>query len=383
MLKKCKIVEFDNAWARMVKQYKLENNNWVLEIHRKRDKWAEAYLRGHMFAGMRSTQRVEGMNAYFNMFLEQKVRLYEFVAQYDRALARMRVNEAETESKTENSFPVLTTPLRSLEKHAAELFTRKIFSLFRREISKEGKLFVMERVELEDRRTYHFGEYKAPTSTWTVEYFPADITIKCCCLKFESFGIPCCHMVAVMKSEQLMCIPPSCVLKRWTRRASEMSYYASQADNNFEEAREMAFQMTLKMKKLLAMRTKYNTEVGDKNIAPKLCGVGDPNIVKTKGNPGGTSSMGKPPKPRRCGYCGYGASYTRSERVKNWLQLAGERVCELDLIFNFHKAYYILDELLIAGELQESSKKTIARLITAQDSLVEAAKEQSRVVVVV
>ncbi|PSS19416.1 AP-1 complex subunit sigma-1 like, partial [Actinidia chinensis var. chinensis] len=52
-------------------------------------------------------------------------------------------------------------------------------------------------------------------------------------------------------------------------------------------------------------------------------------------------------------------------------------VCELDLIFNFHKAYYILDELLIAGELQESSKKTVARLIAAQDSLIETAKEQS------
>ncbi|KAF8019451.1 hypothetical protein BT93_G0206 [Corymbia citriodora subsp. variegata] len=51
-------------------------------------------------------------------------------------------------------------------------------------------------------------------------------------------------------------------------------------------------------------------------------------------------------------------------------------VCELDLIFNFHKAYYILDELLIAGELQESSKKTVARLIAAQDSLVEAVKEE-------
>ncbi|KAL7244752.1 hypothetical protein ACSBR2_000170 [Camellia fascicularis] len=82
-----------------------------------------------------------------------------------------------------------------------------------------------------------------------------------------------------------------------------MSYYASHVDNDFEEAREMAFQMTLKMKKRWAMRTEYNTEVGDKNIAPKLCGVGDPNVVKTKGNPGGTSSMGKPPKPRRCGYC--------------------------------------------------------------------------------
>ncbi|KAL2506081.1 Tetratricopeptide repeat protein SKI3 [Abeliophyllum distichum] len=52
-------------------------------------------------------------------------------------------------------------------------------------------------------------------------------------------------------------------------------------------------------------------------------------------------------------------------------------VCELDLIFNFHKAYYILDEILIAGELQETSKKTVARLIAAQDSLVEQAKEQA------
>eukprot|EP00270_Netrium_digitus_P000904 TRINITY_DN1103_c0_g1_i1.p1 TRINITY_DN1103_c0_g1~~TRINITY_DN1103_c0_g1_i1.p1 ORF type:complete len:162 (-),score=25.76 TRINITY_DN1103_c0_g1_i1:294-779(-) len=52
-------------------------------------------------------------------------------------------------------------------------------------------------------------------------------------------------------------------------------------------------------------------------------------------------------------------------------------VCELDLIFNFHKAYYILDEVLIAGELQESSKKSVARVIAAQDTLVETAKEQS------
>merc|ERR1719230_2022336 len=34
-------------------------------------------------------------------------------------------------------------------------------------------------------------------------------------------------------------------------------------------------------------------------------------------------------------------------------------VCELDLIFNFHKAYYMLDEILLAGELQEPSKKLI------------------------
>ena len=44
-------------------------------------------------------------------------------------------------------------------------------------------------------------------------------------------------------------------------------------------------------------------------------------------------------------------------------------VCELDIIFNFQKAYFILDELLIAGEMQESSKKNVLRTIAQQDSL--------------
>ena len=47
-------------------------------------------------------------------------------------------------------------------------------------------------------------------------------------------------------------------------------------------------------------------------------------------------------------------------------------VCELDLIFNFHKAYYVLDEVLLGGELQESSKKLIGRIVAEQDALADA-----------
>ncbi|CAM9725369.1 unnamed protein product [Choristocarpus tenellus] len=52
-------------------------------------------------------------------------------------------------------------------------------------------------------------------------------------------------------------------------------------------------------------------------------------------------------------------------------------VCELDIIFNFHKAYYILDELFIGGELQESSKKEVLRLCAQMDELMEDAKEDA------
>lgn len=53
-------------------------------------------------------------------------------------------------------------------------------------------------------------------------------------------------------------------------------------------------------------------------------------------------------------------------------------VCELDIIFNFQKAYFILDELLLAGEMQESSKKNVLRCISQQDSLEDMEVSQRR-----
>ncbi|KAH7924683.1 Adaptor protein complex sigma subunit [Leucogyrophana mollusca] len=52
-------------------------------------------------------------------------------------------------------------------------------------------------------------------------------------------------------------------------------------------------------------------------------------------------------------------------------------VCELDLIFNFQQAYAVLDELIIAGELQESSKKSTMRVVSQADS-VAAEEDQER-----
>ena len=44
-------------------------------------------------------------------------------------------------------------------------------------------------------------------------------------------------------------------------------------------------------------------------------------------------------------------------------------VCELDLIFNFDKAHYMLDELILAGSIQETSKREIVRVMKQQDDI--------------
>merc|ERR1712179_499888 len=46
-------------------------------------------------------------------------------------------------------------------------------------------------------------------------------------------------------------------------------------------------------------------------------------------------------------------------------------VCELDIIFNFEKAYFMLDELMVGGEVCETSKKNVLKAIASQDLLQE------------
>jgi AP-1 complex subunit sigma 1/2 len=52
-------------------------------------------------------------------------------------------------------------------------------------------------------------------------------------------------------------------------------------------------------------------------------------------------------------------------------------VCELDIIFNFHKAYYILDELFVGGHQQETSKAEVLRICAAMDEMMDESKEDA------
>lgn len=54
-------------------------------------------------------------------------------------------------------------------------------------------------------------------------------------------------------------------------------------------------------------------------------------------------------------------------------------VCELDIIFNFHKAYYIMDELFIGGYLQETSKSEVLRICAAMDEMMDDSKDEDKV----
>ncbi|KAI6216204.1 AP complex subunit sigma [Aphelenchoides fujianensis] len=68
------------------------------------------------------------------------------------------------------------------------------------------------------------------------------------------------------------------------------------------------------------------------------------------------------------------------ELIRRYVELLDDyfvNVCELDIHEHFEKAYFILDEFLLAGEVQETSRKRVLQAVRAQDLIQEEDTEQS------
>ncbi|EKX73789.1 clathrin coat assembly protein, putative [Theileria equi strain WA] len=65
------------------------------------------------------------------------------------------------------------------------------------------------------------------------------------------------------------------------------------------------------------------------------------------------------------------------EMIHHYVELLDSyfrNVCELDLVFNFHKAYHLFDEVFIDGDFYESNKRAVLRSVAAQDAMTEKSK---------
>lgn len=128
--------EFERKWKLIVDKHEAILNEWVRKMYDERHMWAEAFLRGKFFGGMRSTQRSEVMNAYLNHYVNRRLWLIDFVKQMNRLMNRQREGEGKDEFDSCERHPVLITHLKMYEKQAAEKYTKAMFRLVRDELEK-------------------------------------------------------------------------------------------------------------------------------------------------------------------------------------------------------------------------------------------------------
>ncbi|KAH1203222.1 Protein FAR1-RELATED SEQUENCE 7 [Glycine max] len=286
------VVEFEEKWKEMVATFELEDNTWIAELYEKRMKWSPAHLRDYS-------------STYGN--------------------------------------EVLQTNLRSLEQSDDHLLTKEMFKLFQSYLCRNIKLRVVDCKEMATFSIYTVVKYYSG-SVWLVSYCPSTVDFSCSCMRMQSIGLPCDHILVVLVSLNFMELPSSLVLNRWSKVATEnikdkypnsAMYWDSQLMARYATLVEVSRQVCeaayydedeydkmlcflsnevkrLKSKKNSEPCIDDNDEQADQQ-GHNYDGILDPVVVRTKGcGQVGVNESGKQRRIQKCGQCGGSGHNKRS-----------------------------------------------------------------------
>ncbi|KAL8555894.1 hypothetical protein ACS0TY_003637 [Phlomoides rotata] len=197
------IENFETRWAEFLLKYHLENNVWLI-----------VYLHETFWAGMISTQRSEGMHAYFDEFVHSRSTLKLFMEQYDMAMCNKIKKEFIADFQSKNKV-VKCVSTFCWEKQFQQVYTYSIFKLVQEqinrlmycqvipseEVSNETGVDVIKVFERSIVNNYFWKEY-----TYTVCWREIGKHISCNCRKFEFSGILCCHIMVVLAQKNIQTV---------------------------------------------------------------------------------------------------------------------------------------------------------------------------------
>ena len=98
---------------------------------------------------------------------------------------------------------VLQTNLRSLERSGDHFLTKEMFKLFQSYLCRTIKLRVVDCKEMATFSIYTVLKY-CSGSVWLVSYCPSTVDFSCSCMRMQSIGLPCDHILAVLVSLNFM-----------------------------------------------------------------------------------------------------------------------------------------------------------------------------------
>ncbi|KAK1390279.1 hypothetical protein POM88_018457 [Heracleum sosnowskyi] len=142
------IEESEECWIMLCEKYKpvykeqltetqknmTKSWKWIGNMYEKRCHWVKAYLRDTFFAGMKSSQRSEIINSFFDGYVNSNTPLSEFIEQYEKAI-KSRRDTKEKEDLVSMTTTHDFTDMHTLEAHAARIYSRNIFKIVQNEFS--------------------------------------------------------------------------------------------------------------------------------------------------------------------------------------------------------------------------------------------------------
>ena len=154
----------------MVEKFKLHENNWVKKAYRRKEMWANAYLRDKFCAGVRTTSRCEGINSFIKRFIKSRHSILELVQNLERVVRDYRNNELVAQFTSMYGEPMMTTGLDSIERGAAKVYTREIFKEVKKEMEAVASLCVAGCENISTTVIYKLSKFGKPGREYKVLY---------------------------------------------------------------------------------------------------------------------------------------------------------------------------------------------------------------------
>ncbi|XP_021835081.2 protein FAR-RED IMPAIRED RESPONSE 1-like [Spinacia oleracea] len=149
---------FELNWATVMERYQVKDD-WLEGLYEERHMWVPAYLKHLFWAGMKTIQRVESINSFFDLYVNKHTHLYEFAESYCEAMeGRANAENMAYTSSARNVRQIVTA--FSAEEVYQKCYTDAKFHEVQREctrvlyvrcLQKEMLNECVEEYELEDR----------------------------------------------------------------------------------------------------------------------------------------------------------------------------------------------------------------------------------------
>ncbi|XP_056697420.1 protein FAR1-RELATED SEQUENCE 6-like [Spinacia oleracea] len=227
------VEEFESRWASMLVEYKvidhLKSNVWLGDMYNERNMWVPAYMNNYFWAGMKTTQRVESINSFFDGFLERSTKLFEFPKKYCAAMNKRCSDEKDADANGLKYIRKLVTGF-PIEKFFQKLYTDNKFRDVQREcerllycvvadknISESGIEYNLEDrvwIIVKGKSEEILTQYK---KFYAVKFCKDPIEVSCVCNMFETKGILCRHCIRVLDTNRVVDVPERYILRRWRK----------------------------------------------------------------------------------------------------------------------------------------------------------------------
>jgi hypothetical protein len=219
----CSPAAFQDRWYGFVAKHRtVANQRWLDAMYGKRKMWAAASVHHKFFLGMANDQRTECLATALHTGLREGMSLPDLWRHADACTHALRRDVAVLDHRAAMSRLALTTEHRRLEEHAARLFTPANFYLLREEIKMMGSFDVIVVAQLPDAASgdviYFYTVAFNQCRGVTFRVRCSGDVVKCSCRKMERDGLPCRHILCVMRHTSMSQIPACCAPRRMTRR---------------------------------------------------------------------------------------------------------------------------------------------------------------------